>query len=504
MPDDPVKTVNTKIVATVGPASDSFERLRELLVAGVDVFRLNLAHGAAEGHRAVLARIQQAAAELQRPVAVLADLAGPKIRLGDLPGGKLDCQAGQTLIFKDDIPPAGSVSHLTSTVPGLTRQLRVGDAVLLVDGTVSLRVEELRPGEAVCRVVQPGQIRSRGGINLPGTELGIDCLTDKDLADLDWAAREPIDYFGLSFVRRAGDVVRLREELARRGSAAHIVAKIEKPQAVAALDEIVAAADALMVARGDLGVETDVARIAIVQKQVIHACQRAGIPVITATQMLESMRSNRLPTRAEATDVANAVLDGTDAVMLSAETAVGDYPVEAVAMMNRIAWEAEQLLWSRAGDMATSARGGAIPPVPHALAHASAVAPLARPHGTIDPVTGALAQAAVQVGAAVGARLMIVATRSGRTARALSNLRGRTPLLGVSDRTETVRRLCLYWGVTPRELPTVRDNAQLLDHVVPWALRQNVVAPGERVLLLASTDWSASGHNAIVVHEVPA
>ena len=471
--------VKTKIIATVGPATESKERLTELINAGVDVFRLNLAHGDRQWHESLIRRIQQTSQQQGRPIAILADLGGPKIRLGPVAGGSVLCNLAETFRLVARPEMVQSPSDLTSSYTSLVEELDAGDLVLLSDGSVSLQVTTKEPEAAICRVVQPGEIRTGCGINLPGVALDVPALTEKDRQDLQWAAAQELDFFGLSFVRRAADVQLLRKELARLKSSAQIVAKIEKPQAVERLDEIIHESDAIMVARGDLGVETDVARIAIVQKQIISRCHQAHIPVITATQMLESMRTSRLPTRAEATDVANAILDGTDALMLSAETAVGQYPVEAVAMMQRIASETERLLDPRKLTQ-TQKR------IPSAVA----------------PVTEALVEASSHIADQLRASLVIVASHSGKTALALSKQRNSTPTLGISDCEPTVRRMCLYWGVIPLHTEHFHDSSGLLNHCVKWAQQRHGLSRGDRVVLIASTHWASTGHDMLVVHEV--
>jgi pyruvate kinase len=470
--------VKTKIIATLGPASESVERLTELIQAGVSVFRLNMAHGKPPWRDAVMGRIRDISDLVGVPVGVLADLSGPKIRLGEVPSGSLQCEPGQLLRFVSG-SSAADPSDLTSTYAPLVAELAVGDLLLLADGTVSLRVQEKTATSALCRVEQAGEIRTGCGINLPGVELSVAALTEKDREDLLWAVGAGVDFIGLSFVRRAADVRELRDELNRLKSPARIIAKIEKPQAVAALDDIIRESDAVMVARGDLGVEIDVARVPTVQKDIIARCQQARVPVITATQMLESMRTNRIPTRAEATDVANAILDGSDAVMLSAETAMGQYPVEAVSTMSRIAAEAERLLQPRFGSDPEK-RSAACP---------------------ID-FTESLVEATSRMADQVCAKLIIVATRTGNTALILSKQRSKTPIVGVSDSAATVRHMCLHWGVTPLAAPHFRDSGQLLEHVTDWAKTQNLVASGDRVVVIASTHWTATGHNMIGVHGV--
>jgi pyruvate kinase len=468
----------TKIVATVGPATETAERLAQLVEAGVDVFRLNLAHGRRDWHEAVLGRIRQVSKDLGHPLGILTDLGGPKIRLGPIAGESVNVEVGQVFRLVADPAAARGATDLTSTYPALVQQLDVGDVVLLVDGLVAMRVEAKQDGAVVCRVVQPGEIRSGAGINVPGVQLPGGALTEKDYGDVRWATAQSVDFFGLSFVRRPEDVRELRDELRRLGSNAQIVAKIEKAEAVEALDEIIGETDAIMVARGDLGVEIDMARIASVQKQIIQRCRQARVPVITATHMLESMRSSRLPTRAEATDVANAILDGSDALMLSAETAIGHYPVEAVAMMRSIARETERLLEPWFGRE-----------------------PGTRPGPTALPILDGLVEATSRLADEIRATLVLVATRDGHTALVLSKQRSRTPILGISDQEATVRRMSLYWGVTPLHFPEARDSAELLTRVKAWARERDLLRPGDRVVLLASTHWTATGHNMIVVDE---
>ena len=347
MHNEKLGTVRTKIVATVGPASSDPAVMKQMVEAGVDVFRLNFSHGTHEEHTAALEAIRRIADGDRDPARGLAGSVRPEDPARRDPGwrGRLrprcGVRPGRPSRAEDDDP-----HHLTSTYRSLPDDLEVGQSVLFADGTVAMEVVARGPGWARLKVTLPGQIRSNQGINVPRPGLSVSALTDKDLADLDWTAAHEVEYVGLSFVRQAEDIALLRRELERRGSRARIVAKIEKPQALANLDAIIAEADAVMVARGDLGVELDVTRVPAMQKRIIAACHRARVPVITATQMLNSMETTSRPTRAEASDVFNAVLDGTDAVMLSGETAIGQYPVEAVAMMSQIAAEAENLLFS--------------------------------------------------------------------------------------------------------------------------------------------------------------
>ena len=420
---EPLGKVRTKIVATLGPASREPAVIRKMVEAGVDVFRLNFSHGTHDEHSATLETIRLISKETGRQLAVLQDLCGPKIRLGDIPGDVVECDFGAEFCLSDERKETDDPHQLTCSYKALTNDLEVGQSVLFADGTVAMDVTERGPGWARLKVTLPGRIRSHQGINVPSAALSVSALTDKDLEDLDWTTKHNVAYVGLSFVRRVEDIIRLREELDKRRSRARIVAKIEKPQAVANLEAIVAEADAVMVARGDLGVEIDVSRVPAVQKQIIATCHKARIPVITATQMLNSMESSSRPTRAEASDVFNAVLDGTDAVMLSGETAIGQYPVESVAIMSHIAREAENLMFSefRLNAPWTWSVGN----WPGANGKSGQRAPLVARAGQVLPVTDAVVEAASAVCRRLNAALLVVATHSG--ARRLPHRSSATP-----------------------------------------------------------------------------
>jgi pyruvate kinase len=493
----PAPIVRTKIVATIGPACREETGLRSLVDAGVDVFRLNMAHGSMEEHQETLDRVRRVAEAAGRPIGVLVDLAGPKIRLGEIPGGALECVEGALFKFI-----RGTESHhpdeFTTTYERLIDELSVGDAVMLADGTISLVVEERSPNEARCRVVQGGLIRSRQGVNLPGVKLSVAAMSAADWQHAEWAAAAGADFVSLSFVRSAVEVKLLKELLRTRGSKARVVAKIEKREAIDNLDSIVDAADAVMVARGDLGVEIDVASMPMVQKQIIRACQRYQKPVIVATQMLDSMQHSRRPTRAETTDVANAILDGADACMLSGETAIGDHPRLVVEMMRRIASATEkQYLQDRRQFLEDSlGRGRAAVPAGEFLPP---------PEFLVDglhPITQAVVDGASRIAAELDAKLVVVASKSGVTAIARSKRRGAVPTVGVSDDPATLRQMSLYWGVTPLAAVEGSDINRLLEHVTAWGLREGRLQRGDRILLVAGIGFGTGGHNMALVHEV--
>ena len=487
--------VRTKIVATLGPATSSEQAIGALIQAGVDVFRLNMAHGTVAEHQEMLDRIRRMSDELVRPVGVLVDLAGPKIRLGELPGGGIECVEGTRVQF---VRGSGESTHdtFTTTYAPLVDELGPGDPVMLADGTVALVVEERRPDCVVCRVVQGGALRSRQGVNLPGVKLSVAAMSAADWEHAEWAAGVGADFVSLSFVRSPVEVRLLKELLRTRGSVARVVAKIEKREAVDAMEAIVEAADVVMVARGDLGVEIDVATMPMVQKRIIRVCQRFQKPVIVATQMLDSMQHSRRPTRAEATDVANAILDGADACMLSGETAIGDHPRLVVEMMRRIARATEsQYLADRWLSLEERHRA------PWLAAAVDAAAPEVTPEG-LHPITQAVVDGAGRIAADIGARLVVVASRTGVTAIARSKRRGAVPTVGVSDNVSTLRQMALYWGVTPLAGTVSTDVDALFAHVTAWGLAGGRLTKGDRIVFVAGVGFGTGGHNMALVKEV--
>ena len=500
MPDHPTpppRDSQSKIVATIGPACEGEEKLAELIVAGVDVFRLNMAHADHRQQDVRLAAIRAAAARTGHTVGVLVDLAGPKMRLGELPGGQLLCRTGARVRFVRQVGKSNAqIPELTTTYEPLIDELHPDDRVMLADGTVSLVVEKVSKDAAECRVVQSGLIRSRQGVNLPGVKLSVPALNDIDRENAVWAAQNGIDFVGLSFVRRPEDVCELKELLERSAAdpawgGPHVIAKIEKPEALDALTAVVAAADGVMVARGDLGVEIDIAQVAVAQKRIIAECRRQRKPVIVATQMLESMQHSQIPTRAEVADVSNAILDGADACMLSGETAVGEYPRETVETMNRIALAAETLLGPHEEkteptcadeDCRGDYREGGWRPV--------------------NSLTRAVVSGAGTLAERLEAKLIIVASASGATALSLAKNRFRVPTVGVSGTAATLRRMCLYWGVTPLPGAPLDDSPALVRFVTAWGKQHGLLHGGDRIVLIAGTGTTVSKHNMIAVHEV--
>ncbi|NTV63437.1 MAG: pyruvate kinase [Oscillochloris sp.] len=450
----------TKIVATLGPATNTPEQITGLIRAGMDVARINFSHGSHVEHAARIAMVRRAAAECGRQVAILQDLQGPKIRTGALEGGRaVELLAGARFVITID-PLVGSFERVSTTYRALPHDVQPGDRILLSDGLIELRVLAQSDHEIETEVVHGGRLKEHQGINLPGVRVSAPAATAKDLEDLRFGLEQGVDFVALSFVREAADILQVKEIIRQVGKATPVVAKIERPEALEVLPEILAVADAIMVARGDLGVEMPPERVPLVQKQIIDAANRALIPVITATQMLESMIQNPRPTRAEASDVANAIIDGTDAVMLSGETAAGSYPLEAVAMMALIA-DAIEASGRQAEHNATPR--WALPEV--------------------QSTPRAIAAAACTIARSLPVRAIAVLTQSGASARLVSHYRPAVPIIALCPSTETCRRTSLYWGVTPLEI-AARDRLdeieQQLQHVL---VARGLAAPGDLVVL---------------------
>jgi pyruvate kinase len=472
---DTVDVERTKIVATLGPASGQREVLGAMIDAGLDVVRLNFSHGERADHLARFALARQVAAERDRNVAILMDLQGPKIRVGLVDGDGIRLEPGGdcVLLAGTERAPAPAIPVV---YPQLAADVKEGDQILLDDGAIALRVREVEGDRVRCEVLRGGVVLPRKGVNLPGVAVSAPSLTGKDRADLATAIEAGADYVALSFVRRPDDVADAKQAIADLGGDIPVVAKLERPEALDCLDEILDAADAVMVARGDLGVELPVEKVPPLQKEIIARANSHGVPVITATQMLESMVASPRPTRAEASDVANAIFDGTDALMLSQETAVGSYPVEAVATMRRITREAE-----------------ATPQLAH---------PPPPAVGALD-VTATVSKAAVQVAADLGARAIVAFSESGATARFISRFRPRVPILGLTPYQATRRRMALYWGV---EAASPLDRGVELAAMIAQGDRricdEGMATPGDLVVVVAGTPGGRGATNRVLVHRV--
>ena len=471
----------TKIVCTLGPASGNEAVLTRMVEAGMDVARLNFSHGNHDDHARVFALVRQVSDRLGAHVAVVADLQGPKIRTGELVGGEpVELAEGASVCLSVTSCP-GTAECLSTTYENLPSDVCPGSSILLDDGLIELEVEEVRPSGVACRVLSGGWVGEHKGINLPEAEVSAPSLTDKDRADAAFALALGVDYLALSFVRRPEDIGDLRELCRGEGRQVPIITKLEKPQALQRLHDVVRMSDAVMVARGDLGVELPPEEVPVWQKRIIAECALAGIPVITATQMLESMRENPRPTRAEASDVANAIFDGTDAVMLSAETAVGQYPVEAVAMMRRIASaaEVEQGRWQH--------------------------------HEWLQPaedqeleVADAVSRAAARVAQEVRARAIVAFTESGSTARMASKRRPQVPIVACTPSAASARRCSLYWGVRPVVVGSVSATDEMIRTTTEEVKRLGLVQTGDRIVLTAGVPMGRPGTtNTMRVETIP-
>lgn len=473
-----VDGARSKIVATVGPACEQVETLVQLVQHGVDIFRINAAHGTQEDYAQWLEKIREVRQRTGAPVAVLLDLSGPKIRLGKLAQDPMDVEPGQELKLvrgeETDQP-----FTLCSNYGKLIDEIRVKDSIMLADGTISLTVTAKSKDEITCKVLTAGTVRSRQGINLPGVTLSVSAMRPEDVVNAMWGARNDIDFISLSFVRTPQDVATLKDLLLTMESKALVIAKIEKREALERLEEIVEMSDGVMVARGDLGVEIDVAETPVAQKRIIQVCREKLKPVIVATQMLESMHSNRRPTRAEASDVANAILDGADACMLSGETAIGKYPVEAVATMDRIMVFAERLI----KEQPSSA--------------------YVKNFDRVHPITSAVTYNAASIAESIGAKLVVVASRTGGTAWVKSKQRNCIATLGVSDNVATLRRMCLFWGIVPHPIVNIDNPSLLIEEVIGWGRAEGILSVGDRVVFVTGTGVIDNSHNLLVVHEVP-
>ncbi|NMG59118.1 pyruvate kinase [Geitlerinema sp. P-1104] len=462
----------TKIVATIGPATSKPDVLRDLILAGATTLRLNFSHGTHDDHQRSIRLIRQTSFELNQPVGILQDLQGPKIRLGRFEKDSIVLKDGDPFILTSHIME-GNQKMSSITYEPLAREVPAGATILLDDGRVEMLVEKVDPaaGELYCRTIVGGKLSNNKGVNFPGVCLSVKALTDKDRKDLMFGLDRGVDWVALSFVRNPQDVLEIKELIASAGKSVPVIVKIEKHEAIEQMEEILSLSDGVMVARGDLGVELPAEEVPILQKRLIVTANRLGIPVITATQMLDSMVSSPRPTRAEISDVANAILDGTDAVMLSNETAVGEFPVKAVAMMAQIATriEADRIVQNVGGVDDT---GRSIP--------------------------NAISQAVGQIAAQLEASAVMTLTKSGSTARNVSKFRPHAPILAVTPHVNVARQLQLVWGVKTLLILSLPSTSQTFDAAISVALENNLVDEGDLVVMTAGTLQGVSGSTDLV------
>jgi pyruvate kinase len=466
----------TKIVCTLGPATEGREQIEALVSAGMDVARLNFSHGDYDWHAERLRIIHSLAQDRDQPIAVLQDLAGPKIRIGEIPGGGVELKEGETLLFTErptDLAGASGVPEINLPVPALLAALAPGQQLVLGDGLLTLKVLERRGNDWLCQVVDGGLLTSRKGVSGLGLTLDVECVGKQDLEDARFGIEHGVDWMAVSFVRTAADLQSLRDLIRSMGAPVRLIAKIEKHEAVENLDSILAAADGVMVARGDLGLEIPLEEVPLVQKKIIHASNAAGLPVITATQMLQSMVQNPYPTRAEVADIANAIFDGTDAVMLSEETAVGRFAPQTVRMMARIAARTEAALdYQRIHQLKLDAAA--------------------------TTVAEAIAQGCLEIAEDLKARAIICSTTSGSTARLISKNRPRAPVIGATSSPETYRQLALSWGVVPVMVPATHHTDTRLADAVRVARDRQLVASGDLVVIVGGVPVGEPGHTNMI------
>ncbi|EST54742.1 pyruvate kinase [Brevibacillus panacihumi W25] len=466
-----------KIVCTIGPASESVETLKKLIDAGMNVARLNFSHGSHEEHAARIENIREASRQTGKAVAILLDTKGPEIRTGSLEVDAVELIEGNRIVLTtEDV--AGNAERVSITYQELPADVAAGDTILIDDGLIGLTVEEVRPTEIVCLIKNGGTLKSKKGVNVPGVSINLPGITEKDAQDIEFGIKQGVDFIAASFVRKAADILEIRQILEQHGASIDIIAKIENQEGVDNVDEILVVSDGIMVARGDLGVEIPAEEVPLVQKQLIKKCNELAKPVITATQMLDSMQRNPRPTRAEASDVANAIFDGTDAIMLSGETAAGKYPVESVETMDRIALRAEQELNYRE------------------ILHKQMI----MKHVTItDAISQAVASSALDLNAAA----IITATESGHTARMVSKFRPKAPIVAVTPHAGVIRRLALVNGVYPVLGEIAHTTDEMLDRSVQESLQSGYVRHGDLVVITAGVPVREVGTtNLMKIHVI--
>ncbi|WP_127576305.1 pyruvate kinase [Paenibacillus barengoltzii] len=463
----------TKIVCTIGPSSESLENIKKLIMAGMNVARLNFSHGDYEERGNRIKNIRQASAELGKSIAILLDTKGPEIRTGKLKEEPIELVQDEFITLTTE-EILGDKNRISITYKDLPGDVEVGSTILIDDGLIGLTVVDIQGTEIKCRIVNGGTIKSKKGVNVPGVNISLPGITEKDANDIKFGIEQGIDFIAASFVRKASDVLEIRQ-LLEQHNATHIqiISKIENQQGVDNLDEILEVSDGLMVARGDLGVEIPAEDVPLVQKRMIEKCNRVGKPVITATQMLDSMQRNPRPTRAEASDVANAIFDGTDAIMLSGETAAGKYPVESVLTMSRIAEKAESALEYREIFLKQS-------------------------NAQQTTVTEAISQAVANSALELNAKAIITSTETGYTARMVSKYRPKAPIIAVTTEDQTLRRLALNWGVTPVKGDIASTTDEMFDKAMKGGLDSGLVKEGDLVVITAGVPLGRSGSTNLV------
>lgn len=461
----------TKIVCTIGPASNNKDIMKAMIQAGMSVARLNFSHATREEHKKTLQLLRDTSAELQQPLAILQDIAGPKIRIGEVEGGKIILHTGEH-INVTTTPTLTTREQISVNYPGLAEDLREGDTILLADGSIQLEVNRIKKDTLECTVLEGGILTSHKGVNIPGTTIHTPTITEKDEADILFGAEYGVDYIAISFVRTPEDIQQARDIITDAGSDIPVIAKIEKHEAVSRIEDIIAASDGIMVARGDLGVEIPLEEVPLVQKKIIKLCNIAGKPVITATQMLRSMVEKKRPTRAEITDISNAILDGTDAIMLSEETANGNHPVQSVRVMARIAEVTEASEEFR-----------------EQMAH--------RRLPSLQNTPDAISHAACSIAENLNAAAILAPTTSGTTARLIARYRPVQPLIALCTNQKTLQRLCLTWGVQP-ELTEATDDTDRLIHSAKQIAKQKGMQPGRLVVITAGIPAGTPGATNLI------
>jgi len=463
----------TKIVCTIGPATESAEKLEELMDAGMNVARLNFSHGDFAEHQNRVDTIRKICEKNGNVVAIVQDLCGPKIRIGTFKDNAITLVRGAKFILTTD-EVEGTLEKVHINYSALPKEVKPGIFIMLQDGTKKLEVVEVKGNDIITKVISGGRLSGRKGVNVPGANLSVKSLTEKDRSDLEFGIKNKVDFVALSFVRNSSDIRELREMLNKAGSNAHIIAKIETPEALNDIDAIIDVSDVIMIARGDLAIEIPAEEVPLVQKLIIHKCNSAGKPVITATQMLESMVKNPVPTRAEISDIANAIIDGTDAIMLSEETTLGDFPIEAVEIMTRVALRVEKEVFTK-----------------------DTIAEYEVSHG----ITDVISQSAVRASHNISASLIIALTRQGRTPRMISRYRPAEIILALTDNKEILNKLVLSYGCYPVLVKTFKTTDEIMEIVRETTLGNQLVKKGDKVVIVAGVPFGATRETNLILVE---